>query len=102
MGTLKSTSMWKPEIFAVLESKAIEFQLMGYSGSTPEDIWKCLTKKVWKGNPEKRLYEVVQDIFHLNTALYISYLTVQAYQDDDLDMSISELVNHEKSSQVSE
>ncbi|SEA94844.1 Post-transcriptional regulator [Thalassobacillus cyri] len=98
----KTTIMWKSEIFAVLESKAIEFQLMGYAGSTPENIWKCMTDKVWKGNPEKRLYEVVQDIFHLNTALYISYLTVQAYQDDDLDMSISALVKHEKTSTVHE
>ncbi|WP_028783324.1 post-transcriptional regulator [Thalassobacillus devorans] len=95
---LKTTSMWKPEIFAVLESKAMEFKLMGYSGSSPEDIWRCMTEKVWKGNPEKHLYEVVQDILHLNTALYISYLTVQAYQGDDLNKSISALVKHEESS----
>ncbi|NWO13284.1 MAG: post-transcriptional regulator [Virgibacillus sp.] len=78
-----------------LQSKAEEFHLMGYEEATPEDVWKCLVGKVWKGDPEKRIYEVVQDIFQLTTATYISYLTVSAQQNDDLFASIAAVTNTE-------
>jgi hypothetical protein len=91
----KAVEAWKKEMKPALKSKAEEFQLMGYSRATEDDIWKCLVKKVWKGNPDKRLYEVVQDIFHLSSTIYMSYLTVDAYQsyqnDDDLMASIAAL-----------
>lgn len=87
----KTVDTWKKELKPALESKAGEFRLMGYSRATEEDIWNCLVKKVWKGNPEKRLHEVVQDILHLSSNIYMSYLTVDAYQDDDLMASIAAL-----------
>ncbi len=75
-----------------LDSKTSEFKLMGYSQATGDDIWDCLVQKVWKGNPTKRLHEVTQDIFHLASNLYMSYLTVNAYQEnDDLMASIAAL-----------
>jgi len=65
---------------------------LGYTQATNEDVWNCLVEKVWKGNPTKRLHEVIQDIFHLGSNIYISYLTVNAYQDDtDLLESIAAL-----------
>ncbi|MEN2765878.1 post-transcriptional regulator [Ornithinibacillus xuwenensis] len=91
MESVKTVNEWKLLLMPVLESKAEEFQLMGYTRATDEDIWKCLVKKVWKGNPEKRLHEVVQDVFHLSSNIYMSYLTVDAYQDDDLMASIAAL-----------
>ncbi|MFC4558926.1 post-transcriptional regulator [Virgibacillus kekensis] len=90
---IKTVNEWKPVLRHALESKASEFQLLGYNKATPADIWKCLEQKVWKGNPPKRLYEVVQDIFHLSSSLYMSYLTVNAYQDDDLMASIAALTS---------
>lgn len=90
----KSVETWKQELRPALESKTQEFQMMGYSRATEEDIWKCLVKKVWKGNPEKRLYEVVQDILHLSSSIYMSYLTIDAYQDDDLMVSIAALTGN--------
>ena len=84
-------SQWKEMMTPVLESKVDEFKLLGYSKATTEDVWRCLCQKVWKGNPEKRLHEVVEDIFHLNSGTYMSYLTVEAYQDDDLLASIAAL-----------
>jgi hypothetical protein len=91
MEIVQTVSEWKAMILPTLESKADEFQMMGYSRANPEEIWDCLVKKVWKGDPEKRIYEVVQDIFHLGSGTYISYLTVAAYQDDNLFASISAL-----------
>jgi hypothetical protein len=91
METRKEVSKWKIEIGPALESKVYEFHQMGYTRATTEDIWKCLTKKVWKGNPDKRIHEVVQDVFHLGSNIYLSYLTVDAYQNDDLSASIAAL-----------
>ncbi|UOQ46276.1 post-transcriptional regulator [Halobacillus salinarum] len=81
-------SQWKTFVVPVLQSKVEEFKILGYSRATKEDVWSCLRKKVWKGEPSMRLYEVVQDIFHLSSQLYVSYLTVEAYKDEDLLASI--------------
>ncbi|OZU89850.1 hypothetical protein CIL03_01545 [Virgibacillus indicus] len=89
MEIVHTVNEWKPMIYPALVSKMEEFKLMGYSKTTTEDIWNCLTQKVWKGDPDKRLYEVVQDVFHLGSTVYMSYLTVKAYQDDDLMASIA-------------
>lgn len=88
----RTVNDWKSEMKVILESKTTEFHLIGYPRATPEEIWSCLVKKVWKGNPEKRLFEIVQDIFHLSTTTYMSYITVNAYQaDEDLASSIAAL-----------
>ncbi|SDK51803.1 post-transcriptional regulator [Sediminibacillus albus] len=91
MAEAKPVNEWKKEMGTVLDSKVEEFKLMGYSRATSRDIWNCLQKKVWKGNPEKKVHEVVGDIFHLSSNIYMSYLTVQAYQDSDLMASIAAL-----------
>src|SRR5690625_7571548 len=74
---------WESMITPALESKAYEFMLAGYSGVSVQDIWTCLEEKVWKGSPRKRLYEVVQDILHLDGSVYMSYLTLDVYQEND-------------------
>ncbi len=87
-------SLWKDTVQPVLESKAEEFKHLGYSNTDKEAIWKCMMKKVWKNNPNKRIHEVVQDIFHLSTNQYISFITVEAYQNDDLMASIHAVNTH--------
>ncbi|WP_181350549.1 post-transcriptional regulator [Thalassobacillus sp. CUG 92003] len=91
MEEYKYVSEWKSVLGPALQSKAEELMTMGYARATQEDVWNCLKKKVWKGDPEKRLHQVVQDIMHLSSNLYMSYLTVSAYQDDDLMASINAL-----------
>lgn len=97
MEDLHKVTEWKQVIQPALESKVKEFQLMGYDQATNEDIWNCLVKKVWNGNPEKRLYQVVGDIFQLRTNIYLSYLTVRAHQSDDLMASIAAVTEGKKS-----
>ena len=84
----KTVHKWKKQIGPVLKSKVDELHLMGYERATEDELWNCLVKKVWKGEPEKRLYEIVQDVFHLSSHTYVSYLTSEAYQNEDLLASI--------------
>lgn len=85
----KTVNEWKALVKPALISKSRELMLMGYTQATSDDVWKCLQERVWKGNPTKRLHVVVQDIFHLSATIYMSYLTLSAYQDDDLMASIA-------------
>lgn len=92
VGIKRTVKEWKRHLKPVLDSKTNEFRMMGYSQATNEDVWTCLEQRVWKGNPEKRLHEIVQDILHLSSSTYMSYLTMNAYQDDsDLLESIAAL-----------
>ncbi|MEW9675873.1 post-transcriptional regulator [Lentibacillus sp. L22] len=93
MEKVQRVEQWKSHIKPALDSKTSELRLMGYMQATNDDIWDCLVKKVWKGNPTKRLYEVTNDIFHLASNVYMSYLTLEAYQDDDLAASIAALTD---------
>ncbi|TQS74664.1 hypothetical protein DX933_12070 [Ornithinibacillus gellani] len=97
METKRSVSDWKQTLTPALGSKVSEFKMMGYSQATIDDIWDCLVKRVWKGNPEKRIHEAVQDIFHLGSSIYMSYLTMNAFQDDnDLMASIAAVTGEEQ------
>ncbi|MFD1850171.1 post-transcriptional regulator [Oceanobacillus bengalensis] len=96
MEIVQTVNDWKPMVQSVLESKSIEFKALGYSQANAEDIWKCLVEKVWKGNPERRIHEIVQDIFRLGSSIYLSYLTTQSYQDNDLMASIVALTGQKE------
>ncbi|WP_068674453.1 post-transcriptional regulator [Oceanobacillus sp. Castelsardo] len=96
MGVLYTVNEWKEQMKPILESKAFEFQSMGYSQVTTEEVWNCLVAKVWKGNPKKRMHEITQDIFHLGSNVYLSYLTVKSYENDDLMASIAALTGATK------
>ncbi|WP_080874256.1 post-transcriptional regulator [Oceanobacillus timonensis] len=85
---------WKEMIYPALKSKQEELEMLGYEQATPEEVWKCLSVKIWKGNPEKKLHEMVQDIFHLKSSVYLSYLTIQSYENDDLAASVEALLGN--------
>lgn len=93
METIQSVKRWKVAVTPFLHSKAEELHLMGYEQATSEDVWKCLVDKVWKGYPEMRIYETVADIMQLNSSIFLSYLTVSSFQDDDLAGSIAALLD---------
>lgn len=89
MTIVKQVEDWKSSVFMVLDSKVEELILMDYPNATRESVWNCLVEKVWKGNPEKRLFQIVEDILHLSASKYMSYLTMQSYQNEDLMASIA-------------
>ncbi|WP_066194356.1 MULTISPECIES: post-transcriptional regulator [Gracilibacillus] len=86
--TKKAVSAWKSELDPVLESKVEEFKLLDYSKISTEDIWQCLLAKVWKGDPEKSLNAVVQDIMHLRSSMYMTFLTQRTWEDTNLQESL--------------
>jgi len=94
----KVVDQWRDTVTEVIESKKEEFHALGYDSVTTDDIWDCLLHSLWNGNPNKRLHEVVQDIFHLKTQTFMNYLTMQTYQDDNLLQSIEALTQNEESS----
>ncbi|GAA4064380.1 MAG TPA: hypothetical protein GXZ58_02730 [Bacilli bacterium] len=85
----KHVEDWKPIIHRVIESKAEEFRLFGYGDVTAETVWNCLLVKVWRKEKIMKLHEVVEDVFHLSGHLYMSYITMETYQSDDLMASIA-------------
>ncbi len=95
----KTVQEWRPFIQPALSSKRNEFKLIGYKNVTEDEIWQCLEKKVWKGNPVKRLYDVTADVFHLSAGTYMSFIRIGALQmeDDDLRSSIQALTNPDQS-----
>ncbi|WP_143588878.1 post-transcriptional regulator [Terribacillus halophilus] len=92
MYELKTVNEWKAEVMPAIISKKDEFHLLGYEKASAADIWSCMEKKVWKKDTEKpkRLYEVVADIMQLNISVYMGYLTMSVYEEDeDLMASIA-------------
>lgn len=87
----KTVNEWRSIVEPALNSKVEEFIQTGYLKATNENVWKCLKASVWKNNPSKKIHEVVQDIMHLSSNQYMSYLTIDSYQDDDLMASIAAL-----------
>lgn len=92
----KEVTAWKEELNDILVSKAEEFQLLDYSKANTDDLWNCLQEKVWKGNPEKALHEMVQDIYHLSPNVYMTYLTQQSLMAEDLKESLAALLGNEQ------
>jgi hypothetical protein len=95
MAIKQKVTEWKGNVYPALESKVSEFHLMGYTKATAEEIWDCLEQKVWKGDPEKRIHEVIKDIFHLSPTVYMNHLTMKVYQDSNLMDSISAVMQGE-------
>jgi len=97
---IKTVQEWRDTVTPILLSKQAELRAIGYTEVTIDQIWDCLFERIWKGNKEKKLYEIVQDIFHLRASIYMGFMTVNALQDneDDLMASINALMDTEDKS----
>src|SRR5699024_4076456 len=85
----KHVQEWKKQVYPALKSKESEFKLVGYDKITVDELWRCLMETTWKRNPEKRLHEVIQDIFHLPASTYMNFITVHALKVDSSDLMAS-------------
>src|SRR5699024_9131166 len=74
----KSVQQWKTLIEPALHSKEREFKLIGYEEVTTADIWHCLEKQVWKGNPKLKIHEIIKDIFSLQAIKYMNHICIVA------------------------
>jgi hypothetical protein len=91
MKEMRAVSEWRPFVLPVLQSKVEELHMLGYTQATEDNVWDCLHKKVWKKDIEKRLYQVVQDIMHLSPGVYMTYISMELYQESDLMEQIKEI-----------
>ncbi|HEX6595136.1 MAG TPA: post-transcriptional regulator [Bacillota bacterium] len=89
----RTAEEWKSFVTPALQCKLNDFHMMGYTKVTEKQLWDCLVHNVWKSNPKKRLHDIVHDIFHLSPNTYMNVLTLNAYQEDDLQASIAALAN---------
>ncbi|HLS65657.1 MAG TPA: post-transcriptional regulator [Pseudogracilibacillus sp.] len=87
----KRVTEWREEITPVLQSKLSEWEMIGYRDITMINLWDCLMEKVWQNNPEKRLHEIVQDIFHLSINAYMSYATVDTLNEEEEDDLLAQI-----------
>lgn len=94
----KTAEEWKETVLPALRSKEKEFQFTSHVDISREDIWQCLCDTVWKNNPKKRLHEIIQDIFRLQSTTYMDYVTMGALtsRDDDLLGAVQALTQNEQ------
>jgi len=85
----KSVQQWKTLIEPALHSKEREFKLIGYKDVTTADIWHCLEKQVWKGNPKLKLHEIIKDIFRLQAGTYMNHIRIGALRTEESDLMAS-------------
>lgn len=72
------------EIMPALKSKQEEFALLGYGQVNENEIWEFLKKKKWKkAEEEKRISEIIQDIFSIKVGEFFNYATVEAFKEAD-------------------
>lgn len=91
---IQPVSAWKNRVSRVIDSKVDELKYLGFDEAEIENVWACLMRKKWKKDIDLPLHQVVEDIFHLNGHVFMSYLTMQSYQNDDLGDSISQVLNN--------
>lgn len=72
--------LYRFDLEPVLKSKVDEFHMLGYDSVTVDGLWECLTNKTWRKPSDKRLHELVSDVYHLKVAEYMSYITIEAYK----------------------
>lgn len=68
---------WYAQVAALCESKAEEFDLLGYENVTAEDVWECVTA-AYKEIPP--LHRLVNDILSLKPTKYMNWLMLQMYK----------------------
>ncbi|WP_096440380.1 post-transcriptional regulator [Alteribacter populi] len=85
----KNFDRWKDDLIPALESKAEEWQLLGYDRVSVEDVWQCVTVK-WQKELKKgelteplRVHRLIGDVFSLKATEYMNWLTIEAYKGPD-------------------
>ncbi|MCF6092759.1 post-transcriptional regulator [Microaerobacter geothermalis] len=71
------------QIEDLCESKAEEFQFLGYERITGKDIWNCVSSNYKNGYPP--LHVLVNDILSLKVTAYMNWMTINAFKGVNLD-----------------
>ena len=68
------------EMHILCESKAEEFQWIGYQNVTAEDVWECVQSRYAKTG-EPPLHRLVNDILSLKVTQLMNHLTMNAWKE---------------------
>ncbi|QQE73257.1 hypothetical protein KDJ56_15215 [Brevibacillus composti] len=74
----KEKQAWYAHVASLCQSKAEEFEILGYENVGPQDIWDCVTSG-YKTVPP--LHQLVNDILSLKPNKYMNYLMLQMYKN---------------------
>ncbi|WP_301108344.1 post-transcriptional regulator [Sporosarcina sp.] len=79
-------------MFPALESKKNEFHFYGYSVVTEKGLWDYLVEKKWKRKDiaAMRPHEIVQDLFKLSPAQFMTYTQTEAQRNSSAFPELSE------------
>lgn len=79
-------------VLPALESKKNEFHLYGYTVVTERGLWDYLVQKKWrrKDISNMRPYEIVQDLFKLFPAQFMTYTQTEAQRNSSAFPELSE------------
>lgn len=83
MGSEQTPALTEDELNKIVaelcQSKAEEFQMLGYDAVTAEEIWECVSDKYAKqGFPA--LHRIVNDILSLKVTQFMNWATLSAYK----------------------
>ncbi|WP_153732651.1 post-transcriptional regulator [Sporosarcina obsidiansis] len=79
-------------VFPALESKKNEFHLYGYTVVTEKGLWDYLVQKKWRRKEisSMRSYEIVQDLFKLSPAQFMTYTQTEAQRNSSAFPELSD------------
>lgn len=86
---LKEIKELKLNMMPALKSKVDEFQLIGYEGISYEQIWDALFNNVWKKQPPKQNYQIMQDIMEFSVNTYMDLKQADALKHTKFDLAQS-------------
>lgn len=87
----KSDELYK-HFLPALSSKKNEFHFHGYTTITEKGIWEYLVQKKWrkKDPSDMRPHEIVQDLFKLSPAQFMTYTQTEAQRNASVFPELSE------------
>ncbi|WP_071460243.1 post-transcriptional regulator [Bacillus massilinigeriensis] len=89
MKTGDRKTAWPREVEPALESKIEEFRMLGLNRVTAEELWNYLKRKKWaKIEGELRRYQLVADILAVKPGEFISFQTVEAFREENVDLDL--------------
>ncbi|WP_051302205.1 post-transcriptional regulator [Salibacterium aidingense] len=94
--------MWREDVEPVLQSKAEEFQMFGYTSADQERVWNCTMEKLKKREESHRIHVLVNSILTLSLSDFMNQITVASYKESakyysteaNLDDLLGEIETH--------
>jgi hypothetical protein len=73
--------VWRSDVEPAIISKVDEFHLLGYDRATANEVWSCVLFQLRKKKEFIHLHSFVNELLTLKPQTFMTWLTVQAYQD---------------------